>query len=357
MINQKSNMKDLLNPKSIVIIGVSENLNKLNGRVFKFLLDKKYSGKIYLVNPKYKKILHYVCFKSVTDIKKKIDLAVITVPSNLVRGELKKVGQKKIKTAIIFSSGFSETGNDGKNLEKEIMEISKKYKTRICGPNCLGVINTFENVFATFSQYGMKETKAGPVGFVSQSGAFGTAIAALARERNIGLGYFVNTGNETDISFSECMEYILNDKRIKVGAGYIEGVTDATKFIELLKKIKSLKKPLVITKVGKTVAGAKDAASHTGALAGEDKVFDGILNQFGIIRARNEEHLLDTVDILSKTKSPKGRNVGIITMSGGAEVQLADRSHELGLNIPSLTIKTEKNYKKQLSNFASIKIN
>ena len=349
------NIQKLLNPKSIAIIGVSENLNKLNGRILKLLVEKNYDGKIFPINPKYKKILNFNCYDSILNIKDKIDLAVITVPSYLVLSELEKVGKSGVKTALIFSSGFSEIGKSGKLLEKKILNISCKFNIRICGPNCLGVINAFDKVFATFSQYGMKKTNPGPIGFVSQSGAFGTAIAALARERDLGLGYFVNTGNETDISFSECMEYILNDKRIKVGAGYIEGVTDPTKLVNLARTSLKTKKPIVITKVGKTKAGAKAAASHTGAISGNDEVFSKLIAKLGILRAKNEEHLLDIVDILSKTEPPKGENLGIITMSGGAGVQIADKASELGLKIPRLQKKTENYLKKDLSNFASIK--
>lgn len=352
-IPEKDPLQCLLAPTSITIIGASSNFNKLNGRVMKFLLEKGYKGEIYPVNPKYDEIGGRPCYASVLDIEGAPDLVVISVPANAVAHHLDHAGQAGARAAIVFSSGFGEMGEDGRKLEDEIVAIAKRHKMRLCGPNTLGVINAFEGVYATFTQYGMGEAVSGPVGFVTQSGAFGTAIAALARKRGTGLGYFVNTGNETDVTFADCLGYVLKDPRISTLAGYIEGITDGPGFIRVAQKAQEIGKPLVVTKVGRTAAGARAASSHTGALAGEDVVFDGIVRQFGAIRARNEEHMLDIVDMMTKTDVPKGRGVGIITQSGGAGVLMSDRSEEVGLNVPQLAPATVKRLRDVLPAFGA----
>jgi len=350
---EKDALQCLLSPTSIAIIGASNNFNKLNGRVMKFLLEKGYRGDIYPVNPKYNEIGGRRCYASVVDIEGETDLVVISVPANAVAQQLDLAGQTGARAAIVFSSGFGEMGEDGRALENEIVAIAKRHNMRLCGPNTLGVINAFEGVYATFTQYGMGETLPGPVGFVTQSGAFGTAIAALARRRGTGLGYFVNTGNESDVTFADCLGYVLKDPRISTLAGYIEGITDGPGFIRAAQQAQQMGKPLVVTKVGRTAAGARAASSHTGALAGEDVVFNGIVRQFGIIRARNEEHMLDIVDMMTKTAVPKGRGVGIITQSGGAGVLMSDRAEEVGLNVPQLAPATVKRLREVLPAFGA----
>lgn len=343
----------LLSPKSIAIIGVSSDFNKLNGRVMKFLLDKGYQGRIFPVNPKYQEVGGHRCFASVGDIGEAPELAVISVPAKIVPAQLEAAGQAGTRAVIVFSSGFGEMGEEGRQMESQIVEIAKRHKMRLCGPNTLGIINAFEGAFATFTQYGMGPTTPGPVGFVTQSGAFGTAIAALARKRGLGLGYFANTGNESDVTFADCLGQIVEDPRITTLAGYIEGITDGPGFVATARRAAELGKPLVVTKVGRTASGARAASSHTGALAGEDAVFDGIARQYGVIRARNEEHMLDIVDMSTTTPSPKGRGVGIITQSGGAGVLMSDRAEEVGLDVPQLSDPTVARLREILPDFGA----
>lgn len=350
---EKDPLQSLFSPTSIAIIGASSNFNKLNGRVVKFLLEKGYEGDIYPVNPKYDEIGGRRCYASVLDIEAAPDLVVISVPANAVAQQLDDAGKAGARAAIVFSSGFGEMGEDGRALENEIVGIARRHKMRLCGPNTLGVINAFEGVYATFTQYGMGKALSGPVGFVTQSGAFGTAIAALARKRGTGLGYFVNTGNESDVTFADCLGYVLKDPRISTLAGYIEGITDGAGFMHVAQQAQEIGKPLVVTKVGRTEAGARAASSHTGALAGEDVIFDGIVRQFGAIRARNEEHMLDIVDMMTKTEVPKGRGVGIITQSGGAGVLMSDRAEEVGLDVPQLAPATVKRLREVLPAFGA----
>lgn len=330
-------LQRMLSPKSIAIVGVSSDFNKLNGRPMKFLLDKAYAGAIYPVNPKYDEIAGIKCYPSVLDLPEPADLAVVAVPAKLVLETVRQLGQANVASAVIFSSGFGEMGPEGKALEAEVAQVARDGGVRICGPNGLGLINAFEGVMATFSQYADADTPAGPVGFVTQSGAFGTAINALARSRHMGFGLFLNTGNEADVDFVTGMSAVLDDARIDVGAGYIEGLKDGEGLVALAEKAMALEKPLVVTKVGRFGAGARAAASHTGSLAGEDAIFDGVVRQLGLLRGRNEEHMLDLVQALAYTDLPAGRGIGIVTQSGGAGVLMADRAEELGLDVPRLS--------------------
>lgn len=347
-------LEKLLNPSSIAIIGASRNFDKLNGRPLKFLLEKGYRGKIFPINPSYQKIGDLTCYPDVQAVPETIDLAVVAVPAKKVPDTLRALAQKRVPAAVVFSSGFAEVGEEGAALEEEVRQIACANGIALCGPNTLGLLNTFEHVMASFSQFANGETPAGPVGFVTQSGAFGTAIAALARERGLGLGYFVNTGNEAGVDFAGVMSDILADERVRIGAGYIEGLKDGAAFARLAEYALELDKPLVVTKVGKTGAGARAAASHTGSLAGEDAVFQGVCAQYAVIRAADEEYMLDVVDALSLCGRPQGPRVGLITQSGGAGVLMADKAEELGLQVAPLGEETTARLKEIVPAFGSV---
>jgi len=334
------NLQGLLRPRSIAILGASADPGKINGRTLHFLQQKGYSGCIYPVNPKYETIAGLRCYPNIAALPETPDLAVIALPAQHVLGAVQALAQRGGRAAVIFSSGFSEMGEAGRQLEQDIADAARVSGLRLCGPNCLGLINAFDQVIATFGQFAEGPTPPGPVGFVTQSGAFGTAIAALARRRTLGLGYFINTGNECDVDLVQMMRAVIDDTRIRVGAGYVEGVRDGAGLKELAAHALALGKPLTLTKVGRTTAGARAAASHTGALAGTDSVFDGVIRGLGITRARNEEHMLDIVEVLTACTLPQGRGLGIVTQSGGAGVLMADRAEEMGLQVAELSAQT-----------------
>ena len=346
-----SDLHCLLSPKSIAIFGASADFSKISGRPLKHLLDKGYAGKIYPVNPKYRTIGGLTCYPGIAEVPGPVDLAIVVVPAGLVAASLHELGRHGVKSAIVFSSGFGETGATGRALEVDVIAAAREHGMRLCGPNCLGLINAFDHVIATFGQYADGATPPGPVAFVTQSGAFGTAIAALARRREIGLGYFVNTGNEGDVTFVQVMREVLADPRITVGAGYIEGLKDGAELIELADTALAAGKPLVLAKVGKSSAGARAVASHTGSLAGDDAVFNGIIRQHGIIRARNEEHMLDMVEVFTYCGLPQGGGIGIVTQSGGAGVLMSDRAEDLGLSVPVLGDTTRQTLQKVIPGF------
>jgi len=346
-------LQALLNPRSIAILGASADLNKVNGRTLRFLLEKRYGGKIYPVNPKYENIAGLRCYPSVSALPEAPDLAVIAVPASQVPAAVRDLARCGGRSAVIFSSGFAEMGDSGRALEQQVAATARQAGMRLCGPNCLGLINAFDRVIATFGQFAEGDTPAGPVAFVTQSGAFGTAIAALARRRSLGLGYFINTGNECDADFVQIMRAVIDDPRIRVGAGYLEGVRDGRGLRLLAEHALATGKPLALTKVGRTAAGARAAASHTGALAGTDVVFEGVIRGLGVTRARNEEHMLDMVEVLGHCAMPGGFGLGIVTQSGGAGVLMADRAEETGLQVAVLSAPTRDALAKVIPGFGT----
>lgn len=324
----------MIRPRSVAVIGASPQFAKVNGRPLKHLLEKGYEGMVYPVNPKYAEIGGRRCYPDIASLPEAPDLAVIAVPAKDVADSLHALGRRGGRAAVVFSSGFGEMGEQGLAQEHGIRDIARQYGMVLCGPNCLGFVNAHEKVYATFSQYADGPTDSGPIGFVTQSGAFGTAIAALVRERGLGLGYFINTGNEADATFSELMSVVIEDPRVTVAAGYLEGIRDGRALIELARRCHELGKPLVLTKVGRTAGGARAAASHTGSMAVEDALFDAVLRQYGVLRARNEEQMLDMLQVLSGAVLPEGEGLGIVTQSGGAGVMMTDWAEDLGLDIP-----------------------
>ena len=335
-------LQRMLQPSSIAIVGASSDLNKVSGRPLKYLLDKGYKGAIYPINPKAVDIAGVKAVPDIASLPDGVDLAVVVLPAEQIEATVLELAKKKVPVAVVFASGFGEMGSEGKAMEASLQQAAQKAGIRVLGPNCLGLFNAFNRAIATFSQYADGEMNAGPVGFISQSGAFGTAICALSRARQMGFGFFVNTGNEVDISVMELMQEMLALPELKVCSGYLEGLNNGHALASVAEQAMQLDKPIVLTKVGRFGAGARAAASHTGSLAGEDRVFDGLVQQKGIVRARNEEHMLDIVEVLLHCERPSGKNLAIITQSGGAGVLLADRAEEVGLNVPALSETTRK---------------
>lgn len=347
-------MRALLRPRSVAILGCSENFARINGRPLKYFLENKFKGQIFPINPKYRSIAGLRCYADIREVPEPVDLAVVAVPAQAVLESVRALIEKGTPAAVVLSSGFAETGPIGAALQRELVAVARAGGLRLCGPNAVGVLNAFEGVTATFSEYLEEPILPGPVGFVSQSGAFGTGIAALARERKLGLGYFVNTGNESDIDISDALRFFVEDERIHVVAGYLEGIRDGRKLLSVADRAAALGKPLILTKVGRSSAGARAAASHTGALAGSDALFDDMFRQHGIIRARDEEEMLDFIEMFCRCTPPRGRNVCVVTQSGGAGVLACDRGEELGLEFPALGDATRSRLREVLPGYASV---
>lgn len=346
--------KALLQPNSVAILGCSSDFRRINGRPLKYFLQKGYGGRLYPINPKHTEIAGLRCYPDVASVPGTIDLAVVALPASLVLDGVRQLICKGVPAAVIFSSGFAESGEAGATAQSELVQIARSGRLRFCGPNAVGIVNAFEGVTASFSEYLEGPVTAGPIALISQSGAFGTGMAVLARQRGLGLGYFINTGNEADIDVGDALSFVVEDPRIRVIAAYIEGIRDGRKLIRVAERAMALGKPIVVTKVGRTTAGARAAISHTGALAGADAVLDGVFHQKGILRADDEEQLLDLIEMFACCRLPKGPNIGVVSQSGGAGVLACDRAETLGLGIPTLAAKTQAALKELLPGYSAV---
>ncbi|OGW57005.1 MAG: acyl-CoA synthetase [Nitrospirae bacterium RBG_16_43_8] len=343
-------LDSLFTPASIAVIGASRDPKKVGYAVLNNLIRFDYKGQIYPVNLSGEEILGLKSFSKVSDISKKFDLAVIAVPARFVSETLVKCADAGAMAAVILSAGFKEAGPEGVRLEQELWKISRERNIRILGPNCLGIINTSNNMNATFAA-GMLPK--GKLAFFSQSGALGIAILDWAIGNKIGFSKFISLGNKTDLNEIDFIEHFINDPETDVVLGYIEDVVDGRRFLEIAKKATKTK-PVILLKSGGTEAGARAASSHTGALAGSEIAFNAAFRQAGIIRANGIQDLFDTALAFSEGKLPKGDRLLIITNAGGPGIIAADTAEKLGLKLPQMTKNTIESIIKLLPPNASL---
>ncbi|HWP13401.1 MAG TPA: acetate--CoA ligase family protein [Ramlibacter sp.] len=311
-------MKRIMQPKSLAVIGASSETGKIGNSVMKNLINGGYKGQIYPIHPKDAEILGYKAYKSVKDVPGEIDTAVFAIPAKLVAGALKECGEKKIAGAVLIPSGFAETGNmEG---QVELQKIGREYNIRLMGPNIYGFYYTPSNLCATFcTAYDVK----GSTALSSQSGGIGMAIIGFSRSAKMGVSAIVGLGNKSDIDEDDLLIFFEQDENTKVIAQHCEDLKDGRAFAEVARRV-SKKKPVIMLKAGRTAAGAKAASSHTGALAGNDKIYEDVLRQSGVIRARSLRDLLDFARGVPMLPTPKGENVVVITGAGGSGVLLSD---------------------------------
>ncbi len=346
-------IKYFFQPKSIAIIGASQNFKSINGMLVKYLLKHGYAGDIYPVNPKYEEIAGLKCYPSLTDIDENVDMALIAISAARILPILEQCAAKKVKSVIIYSSGFAEIGAEGRKIQESIKEIAQQEGMVICGPNCLGSINLTEKTVVAFSPVLEEDLIDGSVGFVSQSGAFGFVTFHQAQDEGIGFSYLVTTGNEVDLSIADYIEYMVDDEKTKVALCYMEGMKDGEKFKEVAEKAILADMPIVVLKVGRSSVGQKAIASHTAALAGSDAVYSAFFRQKGVIRVEHSDELIDMAKIFANSRRPKGFNVGILSTSGGAGIMAADTFTQYGLEIPALATDTIKEIEGIIPSFGS----
>jgi len=274
---------------SFITIGASTNPEKLGFKILKNIIDGGYKGKIFPVNPKADEVLGLKCYKNVSEIEGKVELAVIVIPAKFVCDVAEECGVKGISGLIVISAGFKEAGEEGKKREENLKEIVKKYNMRLVGPNCLGVIDPINKLNASFA-FDMPQP--GKIAFITQSGALGTAVLDWAIKRNIGLSKFVSFGNKCDVSEIDLIEEFGEDADTNVILLYLEGIENGKKFIEVAKDV-SKKKPVIVVKSGRTEMGSKAVSSHTGSIAGSDIAFEVAFKKAGVIRAYSVEELFD----------------------------------------------------------------
>ena len=322
-----TSMNRIMRPRAVAVIGASNEAGKIGNSVMKNLINGGYQGKIYPIHPKEAEIMGIQAFKSVKDVPAEIDTAVFAIPSKLVAGALKECGEKKIAGAILIPSGFGETGNiEG---QEELQRIGREYNIRLMGPNIYGFYYTPSNLCATFcTAYDYK----GSTALSSQSGGIGMAIIGFSRSAKMGVSAIVGLGNKSDIDEDDLLLFFEQDDNTKVIAQHAEDLKDGRAFAEVAKRV-SKKKPVIMLKAGRTAMGAAAASSHTGAVAGTDKIYDDVLRQSGVVRARSLRQLLDFARGVPILPTPKGENVVIITGAGGSGVLLSDACVDNGLKL------------------------
>jgi len=350
------NLGSIFYPKSIALIGASRQSGSVGQSLLANLLGSRYQGILFPVNPKADGVLGIKAYPSVLDIPDQVDLAVIVVPSRTVPAVLDDCGKKGIRGAIIITAGFKEIGGAGIELERRVQVIMRRHKITLVGPNCLGVINTDpgSSMNATF---GTQMPKEGNIAFVSQSGALCVAVLDYAKDANIGFSKFISMGNKAGVGENELLRYLMSDPKTGVILMYLEDLVDGRKFMDIAREITSSRahpKPIIALKAGRTLAGARAASSHTGSLAGSDKVYDAIFDQSGVRRVETMEELFDYVKAFSTQPLPKGRSVAIVTNSGGPGILATDSCIRNGLFIPSLSPPTIKALQRVLPRTASL---
>ncbi len=341
------NINALFTPHSIAVIGASDKEGTVGHSIIKNLLYGKVAGRyrvegypeeIYVVNRR-KQSLGMPTYASVLDIPAdEIDLAVISVPAKYVPQVMDECGQKKARAAIVISAGFSEIGGDGTKLEDEVVRIAQRYGIRVLGPNCLGMMNLFTRLNATFTD---EMPMLGPISFITQSGALCAAVINYANEKKIGFSNFVSIGDKADIDDSDLLEYFERDPHTRCIAIYVESFKDGRKFFETAFRVNKTT-PIVVLKSGKTEAGARAASSHTGSMAGSDSAYDAAFRQAGVYRVNSLESLFDCARALGYQPIPKSDRVAILTNSGGPGVLSADKAAEIGMRLADLAPETVK---------------
>ncbi|HAK55553.1 MAG TPA: CoA-binding protein [Acidobacteria bacterium] len=311
-------MVRIMRPKSVAVIGASGEDGKIGNSVMKNLINGGYQGEIYPINPKADDILGRKCYKSVKDVDGPIDIAVFAIPAKFVAGALAEIGEKGIAGAVMIPSGFAEVGET--ELQQQMIGVARKHNVRVMGPNIYGFYYTHENLCATFcTPYDVK----GQAALSSQSGGVGMAIIGFSRSAKMGVSAIVGLGNKSDIDEDDLLTFFEQDNNTQVIAMHVEDLKDGRAFAEVAQRV-SKQKPVVVLKAGRTALGARAAASHTGALAGNDKVYDDVLRQSGVIRARTLNDMLQFARGLPILPTPKGENIIIITGAGGSGVLLSD---------------------------------
>jgi acetyl coenzyme A synthetase (ADP forming)-like protein len=344
-------LQPFFEPKSVAVIGASTNPDKLGHAVLKNLVDGGYSekGKVYPINLDAGEILGHKAYPSVRDVPESIDLAVIVIPYPYVPDALRECGEKAIPAAIVISAGFREAGREGLERELELIDIAKEYDIRLVGPNCLGVIDTFTPMNASFAA---GTPPKGPMGFMSQSGALGTAVLDIALAGRLGLSKFVSLGNKADVSEIDLLKAWQNDEDTRVILMYSEGMPNGQEFIRVARQV-TKSKPVVAIKSGVTQSGSRAVSSHTGSLAGSEQAYHAAFQQAGVLRVESMESLFDIALAIGYQPPLTGNGIAIITNAGGPGILATDALERSGLNITRLKNETIQALEKFLPDAAS----
>ena len=327
----------LFHPRSIAVVGASNDPNRIGGVPLALMIERGYAGRLIPINPKYETVQGLRAYPCLAAVGEPIDIAIVAVPAAGLAATLEDAITAGVKALVVFSSGFAEVNPAGRDLQERVARRAREAGVRLLGPNCLGMMSFRDNVFATFSPApGAGVNKTGNIAIVSQSGAFGAFAFSLARARELGMSYWMTTGNEADVEFADCVQWLAADRDTKVILGYMEGCRDGQKLKRALEAARAAGKRVVITKVGRTELGSAAAASHTAALTGEDAVYDALFRQYGVWRASTVEELFTVGYAASVCPLSASPRTGVLTVSGGVGVLMADEASNAGLDLAEM---------------------
>ncbi|WP_407167385.1 acetate--CoA ligase family protein [Bradyrhizobium sp. ORS 111] len=347
-------------PKSIALIGASRDHEKIPGRLLAMLRKNGYPGKLYPINPNYDEIDGLTCFKSIAEIGAPVDLAVIVIPARAVLAALEQCAAVGVKNAVIISSGFAEEGGDSAAMQDAIAALARRTGMRISGPNAEGFYSQVQKVAATFSPTVDVKPDAPDlvasqrrIGIVAQSGGIGFAIYHRAKALGVALSYVVSAGNESDLGAGEFLDYMVQDPSTDVILLFIEGIRDVDKFMAAAKRAAELRKPVIVTKVGRSGAGERAAASHTASMAGWSAAYDAVFAKYGFIVSNDLDEAVTIAAVLTTSPVPKGDRVAVLTVSGGAGIWGADTVSMQGLRVPELSTAVQGQIKQWMPSYGA----
>jgi acetate---CoA ligase (ADP-forming) len=333
----------LLAPTSVAIFGASNDPTRISGRSLRYYREAGYKGALYPINPTRDTVQGLKAYPDLASVEGPVDCAVIAVPANLAIEAMEACIQKGVRGVVMFTAGFAEIGAEGRAMQERITHIAHDSGIRLCGPNCLGLFNMRIGHTPTFSSF-LEEgpSPAGPLGMITQSGAFGTHLLALAQRRGLQVGVWMSTGNEADVAVADGISFLADDPDTQAIACYVEAIKDGKLFAEAVARARANGKPVIAMKVGSSTVGAAAAASHTASLAGADAVYDAAFRQLGVERAKTPEDLINIAYACTRGRLPSSRRLAVMTMSGGAGVLMADASEEGGLELTPLSDESQK---------------
>ena len=343
------NLDKLFDPKTIAVIGASNKKGSVGYILLRNLIGAEYEGVVYPVNPTSPSVQGIQAYASISQVPRKIDLAVIAVPAKAVPDTVRECGEAGVAGAVIVSSGFREIGAEGRKLEEQVRSIAESYSLRIVGPNCLGYTRPASHLNVTFAHVTPPE---GRIAFFSQSGALGTAILDWAASNKVGFSAFVSVGSMCDVDFGDLIDYFGADAHTSSIILYVESITDARHFMSAARHFAKTK-PIIVVKSGRHARSALAAASHTGAIAGDDTLYSAVFRRAGIVRVDEIEDMFDSAEVLSRVTSPRGPRLGIVTNAGGPGVMASDRLLSLGGELAELSAETDEKLKAALPGFAA----
>ncbi len=349
MKGNDASMRCLFEPAGIAVVGASHTRGKIGYRVLENIVAGGYAGKVYPINPRGGELLGLQVYKDLHEVKSPVDVAMLVIPASNVFSAVQECARKGVKFAVIISSGFSEVGNTAE--ERKIADYAREHALRVIGPNVFGLYSASSSLNATF---GPSDVKKGNVAIITQSGAIGIAMIGKTKVEGIGLSAMISVGNKSDVDETDLLEYLTFQDDSKVVLMYLEGVKSGERLVEVLKKA-TRKKPVVVIKSGRSTRGAQAAASHTGSLAGQDRVFDDVARQCGAIRAESIKEALNWCKFLPDSPEPKGEDVVVVTNGGGIGVLTADACEKYGVNLSDDVAELKKSFECVMPSFGSAK--